>query len=317
MNTVMWEVVPWVLLGIIQIDLLSIAVGVSRWRVLIFLQSVTPLLLPVAAVVMATAAISGQPVLAAGALVQVAWILVLIARSFRRQRRTAPVGGAGLRITHSNVLHSNVSPERAIADIFSTDADVIAFSEITDRIHRHAESHPSADRWPHRIHDLHDGPRGIALWSKVPLATAVIEQMHDCHAVIAVIEGDTSLQIVAVHPMAPVSTQKTRDWSPSLGAIGRVLTDSHLPTVAIGDYNATHWHPPMRRLYRQGVHSAHLRVGRVLSATFPVGKRLRPFVLLDHALVSEDVHVHGVTHLEVTGSDHLGIVVDVSLDSNT
>lgn len=309
-----WEIVFWVLLGIVQIDLLSIAVGLARWRALIFLQSVTPLLLPVAAAVAVAAALSGHPLVSGVAVVQVSWILGLFVRSVRQQRRPTPTEAAHLRITHANVLHSNASPDQAVADILATDADVIAFSEITDTIHRHAERHPNAENWPHRVHDLRDGPRGIALWSKTPLADATIEPMHDCHAVIAVIDGDVRVQVLAIHPMAPVSPQKTRDWGPSLATIGRHLVDSALPTVAIGDYNATHWHPPMRRLYRQGVHSAHLRVGRFLSATFPVGRRLRPFVLLDHALVTTDVQVHELTHLEVTGSDHRGIVVDVSFD---
>lgn len=309
-----WEMTLWVLVGIVQVDLLSIAVGLSRWRALIFLQSVTPLLLPIAATVAIVAALAGHPIVSGVAGIQVVWILVLIARSARQQRRPVPTDTAHLRIAHSNVLHSNSLPERAVADILATEADIIAFSEITDHFHRLAERHPAAGQWPYRVHDLHDGPRGIALWSKVPLATATIERMHDCHAVVAVIDGDVRLQVLAVHPMAPVSPRKTKDWSPSLQTIGQVLIESALPTVAIGDYNATHWHPPMRKLYRRGVHSAHLRVGRILSATFPVGRRLRPFVLLDHALVTSDIQVHELTHLEVTGSDHRGIVVHVSVD---
>lgn len=312
-----WEIVCWVLLGIVQIDLLSISVGLARWRAVIFLQSITPLLLPVAAVLAIVAALTGHPIAMAIALVQVSWILLLFARLVHQQRRPAPTTTAELRIAHANMLHSNPSPKRAVADVLASDADIIAFSEITAGIHGHAEQHPAATNWPHRIHDLRDGPRGIALWSKLPLSTATIERMHDCHAVIAVIDGDLHFQVLAVHPMAPVSPVKTKDWRPSLETIGQVLLASALPTVAIGDYNATHWHPPMRRLYRQGVHSAHLRIGRFLSATFPVGRRLRPFVLLDHALVTTDVQIHQLSHLAVTGSDHRGIVVDVSFDPNS
>ena len=252
-----WPLVYSVLLVVVQIDLVSIALGFSRWRAVIFLQSITPLLLPVATAIAIAATFTGHFVVSGLALVQVIWILVLFARSLRQQRRDAPVQGVVLRLAHANVLHSNATPERAVADVLATDADIIAFTEITDSIHRHAERHAVAERWPHRVHDLRDGPRGIALWSKVPLASATIEPLHDCHAVIAVIEGEVRLQVLAVHPMAPVSAQKTRDWAPSLRSIGRILIDSPLPTVAIGDYNATHWHPPLRSLYRQGVHSAH------------------------------------------------------------
>lgn len=317
----MVTIVQWLLWAVIQVVLISIACGISRWRIVVYLQTITPLFAPVSALIFIVSLIGGNLGLAMASGLQVLWILGLFyqLRFWHRSRKTRfdSPSLATLRVAHSNLLHSNETPERAVDDVFSTNADVIAFSEITIHLHLHAEQHVLAANWPHRIHDLQDGPRGIALWSKLPLVESAIEVMHDCNAATATIQvtHDRFIRVLAVHPMAPVSRQKTRDWAPSLHSIGNALFDSAHPTIAIGDYNATHWHPPMRTLYKRGLHSAHVRLNRIFASTFPVGRRIRPFMTLDHALVTENIVVHDVTHIRVSGSDHRGIVVAVSADN--
>lgn len=313
----MVTILLWVLAGIVLIDLLSIALGISRWRPVIFLQSVTVYLGPVALLVAIGGWTFGDSILVIMGTLETLWFVGLIlvtSKPWRRAKVVRPhADTASLRVTHANLLHSNPSPDAAIDDVLSTDADVIAWCEITARLHDHAEGHHRSHEWPHRILELQDGPRGIAMWSRHPFTAGSIETFHATNAAVATIDlnTDTRLRIVAVHPMAPVSSQKTRDWAPSLRRIESALRNADLPTIAIGDFNASHWHPPMRRLLRHGLHSAHLQKGRVFSATFPVGRRLRPFVLLDHAIVTEDVVVHDLTHVTVRGSDHRGITVDV------
>lgn len=314
----MLRFVLWTLVAVVAIDLSTIALRITRWRAVVFLQSITPLVALVGVGVTAMAGVLGDlPLFLAGS-VGTTGLGLLILTSWRSQRdRVSTDVPIELRVAHANLLHSNPFPARAVHDALSCAADVIAFSEITVELHEHALDHPSAGDWPHRLHDLQDGPRGIALWSKYPLADGGIERLHDCHAAMATIRtpSGSEVRVLAVHPMAPVSRRKLRDWSPSLDRIGLALSVSDLPGVAIGDYNATHWHPPMRRLYRTGLDNAQLRRGRIFASTFPVGRRLRPFIGLDHALVTADIAVHDVSLLNVTGSDHLGIVVDLSIRS--
>ena len=313
------NIIQWLIWVIIQITLVSVSLRISRWRIIIFLQSVIPILGLISLMIAISAFATRNIALIVGGLFQLVWFGILLSAPGKQRRDRdfshLPELVREFRVAHSNLLHSNVTPENALDDVFSTDADVIAFSEITLRLHTHAERHELAAKWPHRIHDLDDGPRGIALWSKIPLAESSIEKMHDCNAAVATVQitQETFVRILAIHPMAPISRQKIRDWAPSLHSIGTALSHSVHPAIAIGDYNATHWHAPMRHLYRRGLHSAHLRVGRLFASTFPVGRRLRPFVSLDHALVTENIVVHEVTHVQVRGSDHRGIVVRVSV----
>lgn len=309
----------WLLWGIIQISLISVALRFSRWRIIVYLQSITPIFGLISLLIAISAMITRNTSFVVASLIQLVWIGILLSKQGMQQRERnlpdAPELFGDFRVAHSNLLHSNVTPEKAVDDVLSIDADVIAFSEITSHLHFHAEQHELAGRWPHRLHALHDGPRGIALWSKLPLTESSIETMHDCNAAVATVKitQEAFVRILAIHPMAPVSRQKVRDWAPSLHSIGTALAQSVHPAIAIGDYNATHWHAPMRQLYRRGFHSAHLRVGRLFATTFPVGRRLRPFVSLDHALVTENIVVHEVTHIPVSGSDHRGIVIRVSV----
>ena len=313
------NLIQWLIWGIIQISLVSVALRFSRWRIVVYLQSIAPIFGPISLVVLISAFATRNTTLIVASLIQLVWIGILLSKQGMQQRERnlpdVPELFGDFRVAHSNLLHSNVTPEKAVDDVLSTDADVIAFSEITTHLHFHAEQHEFASRWPHRIHDLHEGPRGIALWSKLPLTESSIEKMHDCNAAVATVKitQETFVRILAIHPMAPVSRQKIRDWAPSLYSIGTALSNSVHPAIAIGDYNATHWHAPMRQLYRRGLHSAHLRVGRLFASTFPVSRRLRPFVSLDHALVTENIVVHDVAHVQVSGSDHRGIVVRVSV----
>jgi endonuclease/exonuclease/phosphatase (EEP) superfamily protein YafD len=120
------------------------------------------------------------------------------------------------------------------------------------------------------------------------------------------------LGYVVVHPMPPVNRTKTDDWAPSLMAIGDLARTMAAPTIVIGDFNTAFWHPPMRHLLRRGLQSAHLVHGRFLAGTFPIGKKSRPVVRLDHALVTSDVTVHEVHDFTVAGSDHRAISVTVS-----
>ena len=307
----------WILWTLVLIDVITISSGFARWRPIVYLQSVTPLLGALNLGILVVALVMGDQVLLGASAVLALWTLGMVLGLLRHRQSPTRTSASTrmLRIAHSNLLHSNPLPERAMNDIFATGADVIAFSEITVHLHSHAENHELAHLWPHRVHDLQDGPRGIALWSRFPLPEAGIERLHDCRAAVATVQvGSHSVRVLAVHPMAPVSVRKTRDWEPSLRSIGAALRESAIPAVAIGDYNATHWHPPMRRLYRAGLHSAHLRLGRLFAATFPVGRRLRPFVVLDHAVVTENIVIHHLEHVHVSGSDHQAIIVDISTD---
>jgi endonuclease/exonuclease/phosphatase (EEP) superfamily protein YafD len=307
------EIVAWGLVALVQITLLSNLFRISPNRAIVFAQSVLPYLSLPAAFTIVVGVVGESLVLVVIGVIQFAWICGEIF-ALRRHRGSAAEGIASLTVAHSNLLHDNTMPVHAFDRLLALDVDVIAFSEITSELHSQAQSHALAHLWPHRIDAPADGPRGIALWSRHPMSEPTIDVVHDCNAAFATITAPDSSRwrVIAFHPMAPVSRTKLRDWRPSISTLGDILLRSDLPAVAIGDYNATHWHPPLRNLYRRGLRNAHLTVGKTHRGTFPVGSRTRPFLPLDHAIVTTDVAVHEAGYVTVPGSDHLAITVALS-----
>jgi endonuclease/exonuclease/phosphatase (EEP) superfamily protein YafD len=83
------------------------------------------------------------------------------------------------------------------------------------------------------------------------------------------------------------------------------------PVILAGDFNATRQHQALRELLETGFTDAHLATGRGWAATWPVGRRLPPFALIDHVLVSPDLAVASVDEVAISGSDHRAVVATI------
>lgn len=62
-----------------------------------------------------------------------------------------------------------------------------------------------------------------------------------------------------------------------------------------------------------GLTDAAVQSGAGWRPTFGGSPALPPLIAIDHALVNDQVVAHGFSTFAVPGSDHRGIVVDVSL----
>ncbi len=308
----------WTCVAITQVVVLSIALNVSRSAVLAVFQAVIPHAAVINFVFGLFFVATGDVTLAVACLIQVVWVVCIIARPLIRHRRDRPTasadGKATFLVAHANVLYLNPSPTQAARDLLASDADIIALTELTSDIHEALLGHEHAARWPHRHVVFGPGTDGIGVWSKHSFTHVEERRLVSKAALLTQVQTDDErhIHVLVVHPMPPMNRVKTRDWAPSLHAIGDVAMSTNAPMIVIGDFNTAFWHAPLRRLFHRGLRSAHLIHGKFLSATFPVGRWRRPVVRLDHALVNDTLAVHAVRDFTVTGSDHLGIVVTVS-----
>jgi endonuclease/exonuclease/phosphatase (EEP) superfamily protein YafD len=94
----------------------------------------------------------------------------------------------------------------------------------------------------------------------------------------------------------------------TFGELGSAATE---PTLIVGDFNASYWHPAFRDLLRSGLSDAHTVHGKGFSASWPTGKFFPAFVRLDHALTGNGLVSTSVQDFTVPGSDHRGFVVSV------
>ncbi|MBM3637961.1 MAG: endonuclease/exonuclease/phosphatase family protein [Actinobacteria bacterium] len=318
MMTTLLTTLAWVCVTVTQLVVLSIVLRVSRSIVFAVLQAVIPYATALNVVIAVFAVVTTNWQLVAASLLLVAWIVLIILRAMlvHRPHRPAakPMPRHAMTVVHANLLYINSTPTEAINDLLATDADIITISELTSELHEALVIHEHASRWPHRHVLLETGADGIGVWSRHQLVGMSEHRLISKPALsgTAITSTGQSVGLVVVHPTPPVNRAKTRDWTPSLKAIGDLASMMTAPTVVIGDFNTAFWHPPMRHLLRRGFRSAHLVHGKFLAGTFPVGKKTRPVVRLDHALVTSGVTVHEVHDFTVTGSDHRGISVTVS-----
>jgi endonuclease/exonuclease/phosphatase (EEP) superfamily protein YafD len=222
-----------------------------------------------------------------------------------------PIDGAtGLEVASVNLLYSNDRIADVAEQMDQLAADVIVFTEYTAQ-HRDAlSSSPVAERYPYRT-DL-AGPRGdgVAIWSAMPVEVAEHPGTDSTSIDVTVNGPDGRIRVVGVH--LPTPLDDFASWSHDLRAaadIGRTVSG---PTLLIGDFNASYWHPDFRRVLDAGFLDAHAPAGSGFSTSWPTTWPIPPFVRLDHALSAGGLVATDVEDFDVAGSDHLGMVVTVA-----
>ena len=83
--------------------------------------------------------------------------------------------------------------------------------------------------------------------------------------------GDETLRIIGVHTNSPKSGAAIDGWLSELDAVldSYTHTPGLGPTVLAGDYNATRWHPAMRKIMDGPFVDAHEEVGKGLTSSWP------------------------------------------------
>ena len=120
---------------------------------------------------------------------------------------------------------------------------------------------------------------------------------------------DGPIRLLGVHPPTPISFFD--GWVDDLATFGGLGANAQQPTLIIGDFNASYWHPSFRDLLGEGFTNAHTAHGRGFSTSWPTDEWFPAFVRLDHALTGNGLVSTGVEDFNVPGSDHRGFVVSV------
>ncbi|HMM93453.1 endonuclease/exonuclease/phosphatase family protein [Phycicoccus sp.] len=134
-----------------------------------------------------------------------------------------------------------------------------------------------------------------------------------------------TLAFAAVHPPPPY-VDGSQPWRDQLRTIGDALgaqlrSEPSVPVLAAGDFNADVEHQPFRRLLGVGaLRDAAELANTGWAPTFPAndhwtshGVAPPAFTAIDHVLLGPTLTVTGVRRTDISGSDHLGLVVHVAL----
>jgi endonuclease/exonuclease/phosphatase (EEP) superfamily protein YafD len=218
-----------------------------------------------------------------------------------------------LKLLHANVLSSNAAYDRLIALLDVERPDVVFLQEVTpawvsglQRI--------EAD-YPYRYLEPLTGNFGIALYSRLPLvsATHVSSPPLGHPTIVTTLEFDGELlTLVSSHPTIPVRAALREARDEQINSLAELADALDGNVVLSGDFNTTLW----ERVYRQLEQRTGLRNVRRGVGLLPTWPTFLPIAMIpiDHVLVSERVHVVAARTGARIGSDHLPLVVTLSLD---
>lgn len=220
--------------------------------------------------------------------------------------------GKPFKILHANVRSSSIDYDRVLELVANESPDVVFLQEVTPA-------------WMEAVSDLtrdfafhYAEPRGdnfgIAMFSRIPLDwVAHVDGPPLGYPTIiagALVDG-RPLTLISTHPTIPLGRDGFAARNEQLGHIADLVATSQRPLVLIGDLNATMWSHSYRTFVsRTGLHDARRGFGVV-----PTWPTFMPFAMIpiDHVLVSGDVGIVGIETGPSIGSDHLPLVVTLSL----
>ena len=307
------ELIGWCAVGGTGLVMLTQATARPRSRPIAVIQTLTPYL-ALTMVPVGLVALTGRRVTMALTASAVGLGGLALARPLASPPalRAVAAGAPALRIASLNLLYTN--DEASIAtvadDLRGRALDVITFVEYTAGHERVLRESGLADDFPHRIERSGPGASGIAIWSKSPIVVGDSADTTDRILDATVKSAAGPVRVLAVHAHTPISDFEI--WKGDLDQFGDLGVAGDDPTLVIGDFNASFWHPNFRALLRKGFTDAHIALRRGFSVSWPTDVWYPPFVRLDHALTTDSLVPTDIEDFDIRGSDHRGLIVTVS-----
>jgi endonuclease/exonuclease/phosphatase (EEP) superfamily protein YafD len=240
------------------------------------------------------------------ALINAWWVLPDLSRSTRE----LPGNGSPVRVLLLNVHTSSSAFAEVARLIDDTKPDIVGLVEVDERWL--AQLTPALARFPHRITAPRDDNFGIALFAATPMTGAAEPIGYPVPTIVATVDlHGRALALVLTHPIPPVRAASLADHTAHLDAVATRVGQLAAPKLLMGDFNATPWSRPFRDLVG-ATGLCDTRAGFGLQASFPASLALLR-IPIDHVLVSCDVGVRRRAIERDVGSDHLPVVVDLSL----
>lgn len=132
--------------------------------------------------------------------------------------------------------------------------------------------------------------------------------------VVRVALGNGELVVVPVDVPSPL--QGVAEWREAIARAYEAATPYlDQGALAIGDFNATREHLPLRDLLDAGFADATEQSNSGWLPTFPPARGLPPLLTIDHALVSEPIRALSVETFQAGRNPHLGLVVTLAWTS--
>ncbi|WP_178134107.1 endonuclease/exonuclease/phosphatase family protein [Vineibacter terrae] len=210
-----------------------------------------------------------------------------------------------LRIAAVNVYFFNREPQRIEAWLRQEQPDVVVLTEV-DRSWRPRIAR-LADLYPYQAVGQTAFTVMIARRPWESLEVAAGPRRGQGILVARFDMAGTKLTVIGAHPASPIHPRYARRRNAELEIVARLASDAPGPVVAMGDFNATPWSAPMRRLVR----GSPLRYADLMATTWPTFLPGWLGIKIDHIMVGKGCAVAGYKVGPDVGSDHRPVAATI------
>ncbi len=230
-------------------------------------------------------------------------------------RAAASPGAQPVTVLSSNMEFGGADAGQLVAAVRERHADVVVLVELTPAAVSRLEAAGLRAELPYAVGRPEAGSTGAMVWSRWPLMLVDEGRGTDgslfWEPVAEVRSPAGGFRVKAIHTRQPIVSAS--GWRTDLRVIGdwQRSQPTTEPLVLAGDFNASQAHPAFR-LMADGLVDAHRSAGLGWVRTWPQGRRVPPFVQLDHVMGRGfDVLDAGV--VEVAGTDHAAVWARLAL----
>jgi endonuclease/exonuclease/phosphatase (EEP) superfamily protein YafD len=216
--------------------------------------------------------------------------------------------GQVVRVLVLNVHTESSSFDEVARLIDDVQPDIVGLVEVDERWLRGVA--PAVARFEGRLEKPRSDNFGVALYTRGPLVGSIEGLGVALPSVIGTVDLDgAKLSIILVHPFPPMSAAALAAQREQLDAVAARARSMAGPLVIMGDFNATPWSRPYRRLLT-GSGLCDSRAGFGVQATFPASSAVLR-IPIDHLLMSCSIGIADRRVERDVGSDHLPVVVEL------
>jgi endonuclease/exonuclease/phosphatase (EEP) superfamily protein YafD len=224
----------------------------------------------------------------------------------------------GVRIVSANLRYGRA--EAAAVVRLAHDADILAVQELTPEKADQISAAGVDEVLPYRVLRAREGPAGVGLWSRYPMAPGADYDEFWLGLITAQVRIPgvrTEATVVTTHMSAPWP-EPLSGWRDDLARFATVLAElgasANGPVIVAGDLNATPDVLEFRRLLRDGYRDAAEQARAGLTRTHPADIGVPPVFAVDHILL-RGATATSVRTRPISGSDHRALLADIALTS--
>ncbi|KMS74542.1 membrane protein [Streptomyces viridochromogenes] len=170
--------------------------------------------------------------------------------------------------------------------------------------------------YPHRAAQVAAGSAGSVILSRFPLDPAgpadTVTGTMAMPGAVADVRGH-AVRLQLAHPMPPLPGHVDL-WRRELGELRDfAVADTRSPLIVAGDFNASQDHAAFRRILDTDLRDAARLTGHDRTPSWPADTTPAFGAQIDHVLLSTGLSARAARFLDLAGTDHRALLVDVTL----